>query len=117
MNFFGFSSFFSIISVLIAVFIIGTIIFVFANIIKEWNKNNHSPKLSVPAVAVSRRAQRSDDSTWYYITFQVESGDRMEFMVNSSVYGTIIEGDFGKLTFQGSRYLDFDRFNRIEEKG
>lgn len=117
MNIFGFSSFFSIISVLIAVFIIGTIIFVFANIIKEWNKNNHSPKLSVPAVAVSRRAHRSDDSTWYYITFQVESGDRMEFMVNSSVYGTIIEGDYGKLTFQGSRYLDFDRFNRIEEKG
>ena len=47
--------------------------------------------------------------TTYYVTFQVESGDRMEFTVEGSEYGMLIEGDHGKLTFQGTRYLGFER--------
>ena len=33
----------------------------------------------------------------------------MELRVNGREYGMIAEGDRGKLTFQGSRYLDFER--------
>lgn len=50
-------------------------------------------------------------STTYYVTFQVESGDRMELAVTGSEYGMLAEGDEGKLTFQGTRYLAFDREN------
>lgn len=48
-------------------------------------------------------------STSYFVTFQVESGDRMELHVAGHEYGMLIEGDRGKLTFQGTRYLGFER--------
>jgi hypothetical protein len=47
--------------------------------------------------------------TLYYVTFQVESGDRMEFRLSGREYGMIVEGDRGRLTFQGTRYLSFER--------
>ena len=47
--------------------------------------------------------------TTYYVTFQVESGDRMELTVSGPDYGMLVEGDIGKLSFQGTRYLGFER--------
>jgi hypothetical protein len=90
---------------------------VFFKGIKQWNQNNHSPRLSVTATVVGKRAHVShhhhdhhtSSSTGYYVTFQVESGDRMELHVPASEYGYLIEGDCGTLTFQGSRFLGFVR--------
>ena len=48
-------------------------------------------------------------STSYYVTFEVESGDRIELEVNGLEYGMLVEGDCGKLSFQGTRYLGFER--------
>ncbi len=89
----------------------------------QWNKNNHSPRLTVDATIVAKRTNVSrhrhnnangvgghtTTSTTYYVTFQVESGDRMELQLKGSEYGLLIEGDRGKLTFQGTRYLNFQR--------
>ena len=47
--------------------------------------------------------------TTYYVTFQVESGDRMELAVDGEDYGMLVEGDRGRLSFQGTRYLGFER--------
>lgn len=91
--------------------------------IKEWNTNNHSPRLTVPAVVVTKRTnvtRRSGGgvnghhhhhrtSTSYYVTFEVESGDRMEFQMTGPEYGLLVEGDKGNLNFQGTRYLGFAR--------
>jgi hypothetical protein len=91
--------------------------------ISQWNKNNHSPKLTVPAKVVAKRTNVSHHnhnhgttgmhhtthSTTYYVTFQVESGDRMELHVAGQEFGLLVEGDEGKLTFQGTRYLGFER--------
>lgn len=91
--------------------------------ISQWNRNNHTPRLTVQAEVVSKRgnvshhhhsggpdsAGYSTSSTTYYATFQVESGDRMEFHVSGSEYGMLAEGDQGRLTFQGTRYLGFER--------
>ena len=91
--------------------------------ISEWNKNNHSPRLTVDATVVSKRANTShhhhhhgtghaghtSTSTSYYVTFQVESGDRMELHLAGHEYGLIVEGDRGRLTFQGTRFLGFER--------
>ena len=88
----------------------------------QWGRNNKSPRLTVEATIVSRRADTSTHlhntgsgachtscSTWYYVTFQVASGDRMEFSVPGREYGLLAEGDRGELTFQGTRYLSFER--------
>ena len=48
-------------------------------------------------------------STSYYATFEVSSGDRLEFEVRDKVFGMLVENDTGKLTFQGTRYLGFER--------
>ena len=98
---------------------------VFISLIKgveEWNKNNHSPRLTVPATVVTKRTdvtrRRSGGtnghhhyhtSTNYYVTFEVESGDRMELHLSGTEYGLLVEGDHGKLSFQGTRYLGFER--------
>ena len=90
--------------------------------VKEWNKNNHSPRLTVPATVVTKRTdvtrRRSGGtnghhhyhtSTNYYVTFEVESGDRMELHLSGPEYGLLVEGDKGNLNFQGTRYLGFER--------
>jgi hypothetical protein len=89
----------------------------------EWNKNNHSPRLTVPATVVAKRTNVSHHhhhhgaghvghttrSTTYYATFQFASGDRMEMHITGREYGMLVDGDRGDLTFQGTRYLGFVR--------
>lgn len=129
---FGFSDFsfsgfntgftvFGIMFTLVFVLVIGMFIVIAMKGISQWNKNNHSPTLTVPAAIVTKRTNVSHHhhhgtgmhhtthATTYYVTFQVESGDRMELRVAGHEYGMLIEGDRGNLTFQGTRYLGFER--------
>lgn len=86
---------------------------------REWKHNENSPRLSVEAEVVSRRTnvyrrRKANDvgsrtSTTYFATFQFESGDRLELQLQGHEYGLLAEGDKGKLTFQGTRYLGFER--------
>lgn len=128
----GFGIMFSMMRIMIPVMFVlvfGIIIATMVRGVGEWNKNNHSPKLSVPAKVVSRRTAVSRHhhhhhqgngmhhtytTTSYYATFQVESGDRIEFLVSGSEYGMLAEGDSGELTFQESRYLKFQRNESTE---
>ena len=107
-----FGGMFTIVSLLvIAVFVI-----VFAKLIGTWHKNNNSPRLTVPATVVAKRTSHSHSAgnhhhthTHHYVTFQVESSDRMELSVVGNEFGLLVEGDTGRLTFQGTRYLGFER--------
>lgn len=85
-------------------------------------KNDNAPRITVEAKVVTKRVNVSHyhngtgtDMNYsgkysrYYVTFEVESGDRMELCVTGSDYGMLVEGDMGKLTFQGTRYLGFER--------
>lgn len=118
MGFDSFNAMFTIVFLLI----IGTFIFTAVKGIGQWNKNNNSPRLTVPVTIVSKRTEvthhhhggvnthhHHHTSTTYYVTFQVESGDRMEFYVDGYEYGMLVEGDKGMLSFQGTRYLGFER--------
>lgn len=110
---------FPIFFAIVFVLIFSVIIFVIVKGISQWNKNNHSPRLSTDATIVSKReniSHRSSNgnmmgstSTTYYVTFQVPSGDRMELLVSGIEYGMLVEGDRGTLAFQGTRYLSFMR--------
>ncbi len=97
------------------ILVIGVFIFIIVKSIGQWSANNNSPELTVPAEVVTKRSETSGGSgdssasTWYYVTFQVESGDRMELTMKGSAYGMLAEGDLGMLTFQGTRYLGFKR--------
>lgn len=118
---------FNIIFLIIFIIAVGSIIFSLMQGIATWNKNNQSPRLTVSAVVVAKRENithhqhasagdasgehgvHTTTSTTYYVTFQVESGDRIEFCVSGTEYGMLAEGDTGRLSFQGTRYLLFER--------
>ena len=75
------------------------VLFTFIRGIAEWNKNNHSPRLTVPAKVTGKRQNtthhrhpnagdvsgahgyHTTSNTAYYVTFQVDSGDRLELSV------------------------------------
>lgn len=93
-----------------------------ARVIAQWFKNEKSPRLTVPAVIVDkqrkthhRRSSGHRHHTHsYHVTFQVESGDRMELRVLRIEYEQLLVGDKGRVSFQGTRYLGFER--EMEEK-
>lgn len=104
--------------------ILGTIIINAIKGINQWSYNNKQPILDVKCKVVSKRSEvirhagstdangiyhSGSSSTNYYITFEVESKDRMEFSVSGKEFGMIVKDDIGVLKFQGSRYLDFKR--------
>ena len=111
--------FFSIFPIIFAVlffFIAFTTIRTLLRNSRRWNADNAAPRLTVPARVVAKRMQNSGirremrmSGTIYYVTFEVDSGDRMELSMEGEDFGLLAEDDVGLLTFQGSRYLGFDR--------
>lgn len=92
-----------------------------------WIRNNRSPVQTMNARVVSKRmkvsghgmhtagnnasmrAMGSPTYTRYFATFEMDNGRRMELNVKDSEYGMLAEGDQGRLSFQGTRYLGFER--------
>lgn len=115
----GFISIFFLLFIVAFVAILGMILVTFVRELSQRNRNNHSPRLTVEATVVAKRQSFSSHrsggemhtttSTRYFATFQVESGDRMELRLSGTEYGQLAEGDTGKLSFQGTRYLGFER--------
>jgi len=123
---YGFDFMFSFVPFIVTIgflIILGLIIARLIQSGRTWSKNNNSPVLTVNAKVVAKRmsvnhhhhsgtnnmAGHSSSSTDYFVTFQVDSGDRMELRVPNSEYGMLVEGDTGSLTFQGTRYKGFVR--------
>lgn len=121
----GFRAFGTMFTIAFAL-IVGTFIVLAVRGIGRWNRNNRSPRLRVSATVVTKRMDvvrrgghagahagmhgaHGHTSTRYYATFEVESGDRMELCVDGEEYGMLVEGDRGTLSFQGDRYLGFER--------
>ena len=80
----GIDMLFSILFPILFLVVLGMILYTIIGNISTWNKNNHSPRLTVPATVVAKRTEVSrhhtDNTmahtfTTYYVTFQVESGD------------------------------------------
>ena len=114
-----FSVIFGVVVVIIAAQVIRSV--------AQWHRNNQSPQLTVPARVMTKRTSVSHhqtpmagdatgahgymttSSSTCYITFQLNSGERMELQVPESEFGMLVEGDVGQLTYQGTRYLSFER--------
>ena len=110
--FFGWFDFlFPIMFVAVFGIILGTIVSSLVKNRKQERKNDASPRLSSEATVVTKRTHvRGDHAhTTYFATFQFESGDRLELEIPRDRFGYLVEGDRGKLHFQGTRFLDFER--------
>lgn len=96
---------------IVPLIIIGVFLFTIINAIRKGIYNNSQPVLTVDAKIVSKRtrARGKNTRTYYYVTFEFESGDRQELIMRGNEFGMLVEGDNGKLKFQGERYLGFKR--------
>ena len=114
---------FPLLFLIVFIFILSMIIGSFVSGAKRKHKNDQSPRVTADAKVVSKRMQvgqnrqssgdndmmRSYTYSKYFVTFEFESGDRLELPVDGLDYGLLVEGDAGKLSFQGTRYLGFQR--------
>lgn len=117
-----------IVVVVLPLLIIASIVFKGIKSLMEWHNNNNSPCLNIGAKIVARRTENCDGYNTrrrnrhegrgitiesnvpkYYITFELETGERKEMSVPRKSYGLLVEGDVGSLTYQGTRYIDFKR--------
>jgi hypothetical protein len=79
------------------------------------------PRQTVQATCVGKRQSQSSGtpatgdspgtsgSSWYYATFELIDGTRMELHCSGRDYGMLVEGDRGPLTYQGDVLRSFSR--------
>jgi hypothetical protein len=108
---FGLFGIFPIIFLLMFGLVFGLIVSTLVKTAKQNRKDDNSPRSTGEATVVTKRTHVWGDHshTVYYATFQFESGDRLELKVPHTHFGYLVEGDKGKLTFQGTRFLEFQR--------
>lgn len=106
---------------LVFLLVFGIILYTVVKSISQSRKNAASPRITAPATLVSKRYSVHTSGTGqnnmamhhtynnYYVTFEFESGDRMEFSVPSDIYGLSVEGDHENLCFQGTKFISFER--------
>jgi len=117
-------SLFPVFFVVIFCLIAGVILFAVIRGIRTWSRNNAQPVVPAEARVVSRRADVShydhyngdtsqmhtySSSTTYFATFEFTNGQRLELRLPEREYGLLAEGDRGVLTFQGTRFIGFER--------
>ena len=84
----------------------------------EWHGNNQQPVQTMPALIVAKRlhvsggAGTTSTHTSYYITFELQSGERCEFLVPGQLYGQLAERDQGWLSIQGTRFKSYNRLGQ-----
>ena len=127
---FGFDFMFTLVPIFIGVIFVIMLVSIISGLsrnAKRERKNDQSPRVTADAKVVSKRMQVGERGSRrmrtngmmedgysysysdYFVTFEFESGDRLELPVDGSDYGLLVEGDTGKLSFQGTRYLGFQR--------
>ena len=102
-------------------FVGAVILFMAVRGIIRWKKNKHISRLTVDATVAVKRMKvtqqhhhtgldvRVSSRVAYYVTFRAKDGDKIELLLTASEFNELTEGDFGKLTFQGTTYLGFKK--------
>ena len=109
---------FSVFPIIFGIVFIGVIcifIFVIGSSIKQYASNKSKPVETLPAKVIAKRPHtwggtgNTSAHTSYYVTFELENGERLELPVNDNFYGMNVEGDTGMLTHQGTQMISFER--------
>ena len=96
--------------------ILSAFVYIFIQIAKARRTLKHCRALPMQRERARVIAKRIDVSggkftdTDYYVTFELDSGERVEFDVDGKQYGLLTEGDDGILAHQD---ILFDSFTRI----
>lgn len=78
--------------------------------IQQRCKNKHSQSQIADARVITKAMSLDeDDEETYSATFQINGGECIEFFVRKWQYDELSEGDWGKLTFQETEYIAFEK--------
>lgn len=102
--------------ILVFTLVLALFIFAIATSLKSRLKNQKFPTLTVSCKVVAKReywGSRHNEGRHYlgsyFATFEFDSGDRLELQVPHDEFGYLVEGDYGKLTFKGTKFISFQR--------
>lgn len=77
----------------------------FGESILWWLNNNRSAVHSISANVLTKEM----NDRKYYICFELEDGQMKRFPVDYYAYISLKEGEEGILTYQGNRFIRYDR--------
>ena len=79
--------------------------------VSEERANDREPQQTEHARVVTKRTAVYGEHSYttYFVTFELDTRERLEMKLSGEQYGMLAEGDDGMLTHQGTRYLDFQR--------
>ena len=94
--------------------VIAGIVYVVVTMIRNGaaaRRESRLPEQSEHARVVTKRTSVWGDhaSTWYYVTFELDSRERIELAVSDRDYGMLAEGDDGLLIHKGRIFVGFTR--------
>lgn len=89
---------------------------------KIWTYGGGKPIITVNSKVINKRVRTFHDTqsygdmipsynyiTSYYVTFEMESEEKLEFSITDVEFENIAIGDTGKLSYQGSKFLAFEK--------
>lgn len=92
-------------SIFICFFIIVVICIIDFNEIVCWFKNNRASVHSIDTDVLTKEIKKNK----YFISFGFEDGKMKKFLVDYYVYHSLKEGEKGILTYQGTRFIRYER--------
>ena len=93
--------------------------------ISRYNKNENSPIISTKAKLIkkNRDINTNTDANGVMTTnetlllvFELDTGSELRFTVGGRIFRSIPEYEWGRLTFQGTRFLKFESVSGIVER-
>ena len=92
-------------------------------VVHQWIKDKRSPRVVTMATIADKPIKKQRVRTRlssgfgyrvhymniYYVVFDLEGGERLELQVSKVKYNKLKKGAIGKLTFQGKKYIDFEK--------
>ncbi|KRF02425.1 hypothetical protein ASG89_24445 [Paenibacillus sp. Soil766] len=108
-----------ILFILILILVVGIFLSIIMKSLSVWSSNNNAPiqdrfcKVVSKRIQLSGRSSNLSSNTSYYVTFELEDQSRLELWISRQQFGYMVEGDIGNLTFQGTRFKEFESKNAM----
>ena len=110
--------FFKVFFVIVGIFIIYCIF----RMIFRYIKNEKSPIINTKARLFDKVTEghgntgANGTTISFYLVYELDTGSKMKFPVSGKVYKTAQNHEWGKLTFQGTRFIKFESTSGVIEK-
>ena len=102
-------SIFPILFSLVFLLVFGIILYTIVKSISQNRKNAASPRITAPATLVAKRHSVHTSGTGQDNMTMHHTYNNYYATVPSDIYGLSVEGDRGKLCFQGTKFISFER--------